>query len=159
MLPMKIQGDSMRFPHKYRAFAFCVACGLLLAGYAGCRSGDQDPRARDERTRDEVAKATERAKPVIEDAGRKIGAAAHDAADQARAAAEGVRDGWDNRERTLVDLNSASESQLLDLPGINRPTARKIVAGRPYHDKRDLIDKGVLSVEEYRQIRDQITAK
>jgi DNA uptake protein ComE-like DNA-binding protein len=132
---------------------------LVLAACVGCSTNDADQRARDERTRDEVAKATERAKPAIEDAGRKLGEAAHDAAAEARAAAQGVRDGWNNGRHVLVDLNSASEGQLLDLPGINRPAARKIIDGRPYRDKHDLLDKGILSGDAYQKIRDQVTAK
>ena len=132
---------------------------LVLAACVGCSTNDPDQRARDERTRDEVAKATERAKPAIEDAGRKLGEAAHDAAAEARAAAQGVRDGWNNGRHVLVDLNSASEDQLLDLPGINRPAARKIIDGRPYRDKHDLLDKGILSGDAYQKIRDQVTAK
>jgi DNA uptake protein ComE-like DNA-binding protein len=139
-----------------------VARGLvaaLILVSTGCTSSDPDQRARDERTRDEVAKATERAKPAIQDAGRELGKAAHEAADEARAAAEGVRDGWTNGQHPLLDLNSASETQLLDLPGINRPAARKIISGRPYRDKHDLLDKGILSGSAYQKIRDQVTAK
>jgi DNA uptake protein ComE-like DNA-binding protein len=148
----------MPFSRSFTALSLCSAA-LVLASCVGCNTNDPDQRARDEKTRDEVAKATERAKPAIEDAGRKLGEAAHDAADQARAAAEGVREGWNNGQHPLVDLNSASESQLLDLPGINRPAARKIIEGRPYRDKHDLIDKGILSGATYQKIRDQVTAK
>ena len=142
----------------FASFSFWLTCALILASVA-CNTNDPDQRARDERTRDEVAKATERAKPAIEDAGRELGKAAHEAADQARAAAQGVRDGWTNGQHPLLDLNSASESQLLDLPGINRPAARRIIAGRPYHDKHDLLDKNILSGDTYQKIRDQVTAK
>ena len=148
----------MPFSRNFTSLSLCSAA-LVLASCIGCNSNDPDQRARDDKTRDEVAKATERAKPEIEDAGRKLGEAAHDAADQARAAAEGVREGWNNGQHPLVDLNSASESQLLDLPGINRPAARKIIDGRPYRDKHDLIDKGILSGATYQKIRDQVTAK
>jgi DNA uptake protein ComE-like DNA-binding protein len=148
----------MPFSRNFTALSLYSAA-LVLASCVGCNTHDSDQRARDEKTRDEVAKATERAKPAIEDAGRKLGEAAHDAADQARAAAEGVREGWNNGQHPLVDLNSASESQLLDLPGINRPAARKIIEGRPYRDKHDLIDKGILSGATYQKIRDQVTAK
>jgi DNA uptake protein ComE-like DNA-binding protein len=142
----------------FASFSFWLTCALILASVA-CNTNDPDQRARDERTRDEVAKATERAKPAIEDAGRELGKAAHEAADQARSAAQGVRDGWTNSQHPLLDLNSASESQLLDLPGINRPAARRIIAGRPYHDKHDLLDKNILSGDTYQKIRDQVTAK
>lgn len=135
-----------------------LACISLLAS-TGCNSNDPDQRARDEKTRDEVAKATERAKPAIEDAGRELGKAAHQAADEARAAAEGVRDGWTNGQHPLLDLNSASENQILELPGINGPAARRIISGRPYRDKHDLLDKGILSGTAYQRIRDQVTAK
>ena len=148
----------MRFARSFTALSLCPAA-LVLASCVGCNTNDPDQRARDEKTRDEVAKATERAKPALEDAGRKLGEAAHDAANEARAAAEGVREGWNNGQHPLVDLNSASESQLLDLPGINRPAARKIIEGRPYRDKHDLIDKGILSGATYQKIRDQVTAK
>jgi DNA uptake protein ComE-like DNA-binding protein len=142
----------------FASFSFWLTCALILTT-AACNTNDPDQRARDERTRDEVAKATERAKPAIEDAGRELGKAAHEAADQARSAAQGVRDGWTNGQHPLLDLNSASESQLLDLPGINRPAARRIIAGRPYHDKHDLLDKNILSGDTYQKIRDQVTAK
>jgi DNA uptake protein ComE-like DNA-binding protein len=142
----------------FASFSFWLTCALILASVA-CNTNDPDQRAREERTRDEVAKATERAKPAIEDAGRELGKAAHEAADQARSAAQGVRDGWTNGQHPLLDLNSASESQLLDLPGINRPAARRIIAGRPYHDKHDLLDKNILSGDTYQKIRDQVTAK
>jgi DNA uptake protein ComE-like DNA-binding protein len=137
----------------------CLSCSLILTCAGGCRSDDPDQRARDEKTRDEVARATERAKPAIEDAGRKIGEAAHDAADEARAAAQGVRDGWNKGQHPLVDLNAATETELLDLPGIDRPAARKIIAGRPYRDKHDLLAKGILSGSDYQRIRDQVTAR
>ena len=148
----------MALSRKFTTLLCWLACAFMAAS-VGCNSNDPDQRARDERTREEVAKATERAKPAIEDAGRELGKAAHEAADQARAAAEGVRDGWTTGQHPLLDLNSASESQLLDLPGINRPAAHRIIAGRPYRDKHDLLDKGILSGATYQRIRDQVTAK
>jgi DNA uptake protein ComE-like DNA-binding protein len=149
----------MTLPRMFAVLPFLLASALIIPGLAGCNSNAPDQRARDERTRDEVAKATERAKPELQEAGRKLGEAAHDAADQARAAAQGVQEGWNNSQHPLVDLNSASETELLDLPGINRPAARRIIAGRPYRDKHDLLDKNILSGPAYQRIRDQVTAK
>lgn len=144
--------------HKWRAPASCVMVVLIITS-ASCSSSPQDQSARDEKTRDEVAKATERAKPVIEDAGRKIGEAAHQAADEARAAAQGVRDGWNSSQHPLVDLNSATQRQLLDLPGITKPEAHEIIAGRPYREKHELVTKGILSETEYLKIRDHVAVK
>jgi DNA uptake protein ComE-like DNA-binding protein len=140
------------------ALTFCSVSALFL-GFTGCYSNEPGQRQRDERTRDEVAKATERAKPAIEEAGRKLGQAAESAAEQAHAAAQGVRDGWRSGQHPVMDLNSASERDLLDLPGITKPEAERIIAGRPYHDKHELVTKGILSGAAYQRIRDQITAK
>jgi DNA uptake protein ComE-like DNA-binding protein len=137
-----------------------LAAAVLLSG--GCNwngNSADDDRARQERTRDEVAKATEKAKPALEDAGRKIGAAAAEAADEAQAAAEGVREGWKRGAHALVDINSASEGELATLPGIDHRDARHIIAGRPYRNKQELVGKEVISDATYERIRDRITAK
>jgi DNA uptake protein ComE-like DNA-binding protein len=148
-------------------FAALLATGLTF-GVQGCnwnRPGQdpvgmqEDQRQRDEKTRDDVAKATERLKPAIEDAGRKLGEATEKAAEEARAAAQGVKEGWARGAHAPVDLNSASERELTELPGITGPEARKIIHARPYHDKRDLVAKGVLSHSSYIKIQDQITIK
>jgi DNA uptake protein ComE-like DNA-binding protein len=145
---------------RYRAIS--AVFGLFaVVGITGCnfsRDSD-DQRAREEKTRDEVAKATERAKPALEDAGRKIGEAAKEAASEAQAAAEGVREGWNRGGHALVNVNVAPESELVTLPGVTRRDARRIVDGRPYQDKHDLVAKEVLSEAAYQKIRERITSK
>ena len=42
-----------------------------------------------------------------------------------------------------VELNSANQSELDKLPGVGPATARKIIAGRPYHSVDDLARAGV----------------
>ena len=141
------------------AFGLLLAAAFIFGVCIGCNSNDPDQRARDEKTREEVAKATADAKPAIQDAAHKLGEAAHEAADEARAAAQGVRDGWNESHHGPLDLNSATETQLNDLPGIDKRAARQIIAGRPYREKHELLDKGIVSSDEYDRIRDDVTAK
>ena len=140
----------------------CVAAAMLLGGCGYFQLGGSDAaaqKARDEKTREEVAKATENAKPELQEAGRKMGAAAKTAADDAKAAAEGVREGWNRNGHGPLDLNSASEADLVSLPGVSHRDARRIIANRPYADKHDVVTKGALTEDQYQDIREGIAAK
>jgi hypothetical protein len=136
-------------------FAFCL---LLTAGCA-TKETDQQQKEREDKTRNDAAKATERAKPEIQEAGRELGRAADEAAREARAFAEGVRQGWLQGGHRIVNVNSASESDLMELPDISQATARKIIRDRPYHDRADLLAKNVVSEEQYAKIKDIITVQ
>lgn len=141
---------------------FSVMTALSVAGCGFFQSDnrtEEHKRESEQRTRDEVAKATERAKPELQKAGRELKEAAKTAAEQAHAAAQGVKEGWERSGKHSVDLNSASESELMELPGITRREAHKIIAGRPYDSPHELVDKGVLSAERYSQLRDRIDVK
>ncbi len=59
----------------------------------------------------------------------------------------------------LVDINSASEEQLKELPGIGDALAARIVKHRPYKRKDDLVDKKVIPEAAYERIKHQIIAK
>ena len=75
----------------------------------------------------------------------------------AKAMAEGVKEGW-NRDKPL-DLNAATRADLLSLPGLTAQQADRIIAGRPYAAKTDLTTRGILPKAEYEQISDRITVK
>src|SRR5690242_13161110 len=63
------------------------------------------------------------------------------------------------QEKTQInklDLNTASEQELNNLPGISPATAKKIVAGRPYSSVSDLSRAGV-SEQQIEQISPMVT--
>ena len=58
-----------------------------------------------------------------------------------------------------LDINSASEADLKELPGIGDAYAKKIVDGRPYKRKDELVQKKVVPQATYDKIKDMVVAK
>lgn len=75
------------------------------------------------------------------------------APDHTRSSAERVK------PESLVDINSATLTDLRSLPGIGNAHAHKIVAGRPYASVDDLKARKVLPISTYDKIRDRISVK
>lgn len=115
-----------------------LAATALLQGCSACYNRPSNP----EQVREATANATATVK------------------NDAKAVAEGVRDGLRRSSSDKpLDLNSASKGQLSALPGITDDTASRIVANRPYRATRDLLDRHLVTREEYNRIASLITVE
>ena len=107
---------------------------LLLVSLVSCIQPD-NPQDLKEKT----AKATENAKR------------------DAKAVAEGIREGW-SRDKPL-NLNTATKDQLATLPGITSAEADRIIAERPYRETDELVSRHILPKSKYDRIADLVKAK
>ncbi len=57
-----------------------------------------------------------------------------------------------------VDINHATLSELLKVPGMTPSWAGRIVRFRPYRSKQDLVEHGVLPSDVYDRIKDYVIA-
>jgi DNA uptake protein ComE-like DNA-binding protein len=57
-----------------------------------------------------------------------------------------------------VDINTATRGELAKLPGLTDSDADRIIANRPYGDRKGLLRKGVLSERQYENVEDYVFA-
>ena len=59
---------------------------------------------------------------------------------------------------SIVDINTAPEADIVSI-GIERAVAKKIVEGRPWRNKRDLVTRQLLTKDQYEKFKNSLVAK
>jgi competence protein ComEA len=79
------------------------------------------------------------------------------AAQDAKAAVQGVVDGL--KKQAPVNINKASAEDLETLPGIDAARAQKIIASRPYQSSDELVKRRIIPQAEFDRIASGITTQ
>ena len=119
-----------------------LAAGALSLGLAGCNACYSNQPSNPDQIRQKTAEATSQMK------------------EDAKAVAQGIRDGLTRPSPDKpLDLNRASKSQLMSLPGMDDASAERIIGGRRYSTEHELLERRIVSRDEYNKIADSITVK
>ena len=89
-----------------------------------------------------------------------VGGATSDAQTKSKAGSKAAASAKANETKaSLLDINIASKAALTALPGIGEVYSQKIIDGRPYTRKDQLVSKNIVPQATYDKIKDQIIAK
>ena len=89
---------------------------------------------------------------MLDEAGKKL-------AHQAEVVGQGVKEGWDRDNSHVVDLNTGSQAALRSLPGLTEEDAQNIISGRPYKSAHELVARGIISEDRFREMGNRIVVK
>ena len=120
----------------------------VIAGSIACSN---DPNT----TRRQAASATEQLKRDSREAAGNIKKGAATARTDLTAAAQGVKEGLNDKSSSELNLNDANKA---GLSGIDEARANAIIADRPYRRAHDVVSKGAISEAEYQKIAAHVTA-
>ena len=97
----------------------------------------------------------DQSKSAISSAGSATKSAASDVGSAAKSGTMAASD----KVTGKIDINSASKDDLMKLSGIGEATSNKIIAGRPYKTKRDLLTRKIVNQTTYNKISDKVIAQ
>jgi DNA uptake protein ComE-like DNA-binding protein len=139
--------------------AALAALAVLTCILIGCTNHPPN----DQELREKSAQATREARKGAKQLAADTKVAAANAVNGVNAVAQGIKDGVNGNKPgesgDRVDINSASTARIALLPGISISKAHDIVKGRPYRDAHALVNRGLLTEEQYERIAEKVTAK
>jgi len=56
-----------------------------------------------------------------------------------------------------INLNTATKEEIMTLPGMTDETADKIIAARPFKSRSELVQKNIVTKEEFKKISTMVT--
>ena len=157
-------------PKKLLSFVFVLmlAATLGYAQTAAQTSSDQTTTTTTKKTKkqkvkdagSDVKQGTENAASATVSGTKKVATAtANGTENAAKKTARGTKNAADAvTGKGKLDINSATKDQLDALPGIGESYSQKIIDGRPYNAKNDLVRRNIIPQSTYDGIKDQVIA-